>query len=95
MVSAFSKSEVYTRCSHDGNSCFPGKACQPALEQESLTLSPASESLVRLQTAEIFWDMDVGIVNSVFKVDGLDREARSFLIEGGGTIFQKAGERIC
>lgn len=49
---------------------------------------------MKLQTAEIFWDMDVGIVNSFFKVDGLDREARSFLIEGGGTIFQKAGKEF-
>lgn len=33
----------------------------------------------------------MGIVNSFFKVDGLDRAVRSFLIEGGGTTFQKAG----
>lgn len=50
---------------------------------------------MKLQIAEIIWDMDVGIVNSFFKVDGLEREARGFLTEGGGMIFQKAGERIC
>lgn len=37
-----------------------------ALGKESLTFSSASESLVELQTAEIFWDIDVGIVNSFF-----------------------------
>ena len=66
-----------------------------ALGKESLIFSFASESLVKLHTAEIFWGMGVGIVNSFFKVDGLNREAGSFLIEGGGMIFQKTGERIC
>ena len=37
-----------------------------ALGKESLMFSSASESLVELQTAEIFWDIDVGIVNSFF-----------------------------
>lgn len=60
-----------------------------------MTFSSALGSLAKLQIAEIIWDMDVGIVNSFFKVDSLDKEARSFLIEGGGMIFQKAGERIC
>lgn len=60
-----------------------------------MTFSSALGSLAKLQIAEIIWNMDVGIVNSFFKVDSLDEEARSFLIEGGGMIFQKAGERIC
>ena len=41
--------------------------------------SSASESLVELQTAEIFWDIDVGIVNSFF--------LSGWLEEGGKKLF--------
>lgn len=37
-----------------------------ALGQESLTFSSAKGSLVKLQTAEIIWGIDVGIVYSFF-----------------------------
>lgn len=50
-----------------------------ALGKASLMFSSASESLVELQTAEIFWDIDVGIVNSFF--------LSGWLEEGGKKLF--------